>query len=453
MIMQCTQRWVRWVVIPVFLLVGHIFGQETTTWLTIFNNDLAEIRQQFTATISTRHSEIHWQPVSKEIIMSSVQLRSLSEPEKLQIIEQQFYYNPLTPGKLLDSLYQQPVTLIFENGQTVTGKLLNVNNNAYIIKTETGVRIIPSSNRVSIETEREPRGFSAFPTLVWKVKGLTQTQQKFEVDYLTKGLDWGADYLAIIQPDEKNIEFSGVITVNNRLDLAFVNARVKFIVGEPHQVKWRQRETVRVKHSMATAPPSERSQPVFEYHQYQLLNTITIKPRQKHQFPFLTWQKFPIKRHYIFDARRDGRHPWLEIHFQNQGVRGGNPLPAGVVRVYLQQKDGRIFVGEDFIPHTPRKETIKLLVGRVFDIIGERREVERRQVSSKTWDRTVEIELRNRKPHQSVLVEVRETLSGQWKILSSNFPVKVYDTRTALFEVRIPADSVVTLKYRVREKW
>ncbi len=453
---RCQHRWVHWVLVGILALTASGFAQKPATWLTIYSNNLAEVRQQFSATISRSHPEIRWRPVSRQIVVESVQLRSLTEPGRLQVVDQQFRYQTVSIENLLDSLRQQPITLIFENGETVTGTLLAFSGSTYVLKTASGIRLIPASSRVSVQFERLPVPLAPQPELVWQVQGLSRSRQTLEVDYLTRGLDWSAHYIAIIQPRGDAIQFSGLISVDNRLDLAFTNAQVSFIAGEPHRVSrgrvMRTMAKEAVAPQSASAPPVSQ-QAVFEYHQYRLLDAITLKPHQKHQFPFLAWKTIPVTRHYIFDARRDARHPRVELHFRNQGASGGQPLPAGFVRVYQQQKDGRIFVGEDYMPHTPRKEWVKLQVGRVFDVVGERREVESRQISRRVRERTVEIELRNHKPKQSVTVEVRETFSGEWEILSANFPTVKQDVRTAIFKVTIPADSAVTLKYRVREKW
>jgi hypothetical protein len=117
----------------------------------------------------------------------------------------------------------------------------------------------------------------------------------------------------------------------------------------------------------------------------------------------------------------------------------GMPLPAGVVRVYMEDSSGaQQFIGEDRIDHTPRDEKVRIKMGDAFDVVGDRRQMDWSALGNCVSESSWEVHLRNHKD-EDVEVEVVEPIGGEWRILSSTHTWKKLDAHTFNFNVKIPA--------------
>jgi hypothetical protein len=137
--------------------------------------------------------------------------------------------------------------------------------------------------------------------------------------------------------------------------------------------------------------------------------------------------------------------------FTNEAKAGlGMPMPAGVVRVYqADSRGGTQFVGEDRIDHTPKDETLNLKIGTAFDVVAERKQTDFDRISTNVYEMEFEVALRNHKT-QPVTVQVNEPIGGTWRMLSSTHPHTKTDAWAAQFQISVPADGGVNLRYRVR---
>ncbi len=446
-----------WGTIPAF---GANPDSETvpkSTRLVIYQQDMALVHQQFQATITRNKPEIHYSPVPNQILPQTVRLFSLTDPEHFYITYQQYRYKPLNTIALFDAYTNKTITVILGDGRILKGTLLKVEGNSIILKTTAGIQILGNLDKLQFQFPRLPTGLFDQPTLVWHVEGIQKSTHTLEMMYLTRGISWNAGYMAELDEAQKALRFFSQIEVQNHTNVTFPNARITLIAGQLHTVSGARSMPSQYKTmalSKEAAPPAFQTQPAFEYHEYALNRTITIPMQNNLQVPFITPSRVPFIKKYIFDARRDNRNVLVEVHFKNSKAKGlGMPLPAGVVRLFIRKKDGDVFIGEDRIAHTPRDENIKLRVGKAFDIVGERKEVSRTRISKNAVERTVEIELRNRKKKEAVTIEVREYASGEWEILQSNFPYRKENVNTIIFTLTVKPGTSETLKYRIREAW
>jgi hypothetical protein len=110
------------------------------------------------------------------------------------------------------------------------------------------------------------------------------------------------------------------------------------------------------------------------------------------------------------------------------------------------------FAGEDRIGHVAEGEEVRVYLGNAFDIVGERTVIETRQVSKRSRQETVKIELRNRKD-TPVTVTVIEHLRGDWKFIGATPKVRKKEANKVEFEVKVPKKSEEAFTYQVLSKW
>ena len=131
----------------------------------------------------------------------------------------------------------------------------------------------------------------------------------------------------------------------------------------------------------------------------------------------------------------------------------GLPIPAGKIRVYKSDEDqSQVYLGEDQIDHTAKDEKIRLYVGDAFDVVGERKQINYKQLSDRAREETWEIKLRNHKK-DDIEVLVTEQLWGDWEIRESSHTYNKKDAQTLEFLIGLKKDTEVTVKYTVLYRW
>jgi hypothetical protein len=203
--------------------------------------------------------------------------------------------------------------------------------------------------------------------------------------------------------------------------------------------------------ALEEAAPQFEEKAFFEYHLYTLVRPSTIADNQTKQLSLFPPAKVTARKLYEYDFRRDPRQVRVSFEFINSKADGlGMPLPAGRVRVYMQDEDGsQEFVGEDNIEHTPKDEKVRVAVGNAFDIAVERRQTDTRRISDRVSEEAYEVKLRNHK-EEAVEISVLDYFWGDWKILESSLPYEKKSARQVEFKVKVNPDEEVILTYRVR---
>ena len=254
------------------------------------------------------------------------------------------------------------------------------------------------------------------------------------------------------------------VGLDNRSGATYKDAALKLVAGEVHRVKERIYED-RV-YAMAPRDKARALQfeekPFFEYHIYDLQRKTTIKDNQTKQVSLFEAIGARIQKELLvygmkgyFVRRYRDQNPKQQVNvyvkFKNsQDNSLGMPLPAGIMRLYKQDSDKSLqFIGEDRIEHTPKDEEVRLKVGKTFDVVAERTQTDYRQITTRLHESEWEITLRNHK-EEDITVGIVEPLFGNWVVISNNYPYKKVDAFTIRFDVTVPKDGEVKVKYRVK---
>ncbi|MDY6844650.1 MAG: DUF4139 domain-containing protein, partial [Thermodesulfobacteriota bacterium] len=215
---------------------------------------------------------------------------------------------------------------------------------------------------------------------------------------------------------------------------------------------------------MAARAPQFEEKAFFEYHIYNLQRKTTIKDKQTKQVSLLEAtgigiQKdlvvYGIKSYFtrLYREKTPKQPVNVSIKFKNSQENNlGMPLPAGIMRLYKKDDDKSLqFIGEDTIVHTPKDEEISLKVGEAFDVVAERIQTDYNKIAKDLHESEWEITVRNHK-EKEILVGIVEPLFGDWKVLSYSHRYNKIDAFTIRFDIKIPKDEEVKVKYRVRIK-
>ena len=199
-----------------------------------------------------------------------------------------------------------------------------------------------------------------------------------------------------------------------------------------------------------------------DFHLYTLGNPATLRDKETKQVEFVRAAGVKAERIYVFQgARRYDRdeRSWsgkVQVYreFMNsEANKLGIALPMGKVRFYSQDGDRQLeFVGENQIDHTPKGETIRVLTGNSFDLVGEHRMTNKTgDESNRVATQTFEIKVRNRKKEPvEIRVVEHANRGGNWTLTAQSQAHEKKDATTFEFRVPLQPDEEKVITYTIR---
>ncbi|MFO7890701.1 MAG: hypothetical protein R6V04_10225 [bacterium] len=432
-----------------------LFSQNIS--LTIYNNDLALIREIRNLQIKSGTSELAYVDVAARIKPTSVHFKSITSPDKLTILEQNFEYDLVSSSKIMKKYLDQAIQIVTRQGDVFEGTLLSAEDSNIVIKNKSDeIKIITNDIIQYFNLPELPEGLIIRPTLVWLVNNKGEKNHKTEISYLTNGMQWQAEYVGVVDKDDKVMELSGWVSIQNNSGNTYENAKVKLIAGDVHTIEKKKQYRIprAAKMEALAAEPQFEEKAFFEYHLYTLNRRSTFKNNQTKQLSLFPQTRAQTKKVYIYDGQRHKDKVRVNLEFQNSKTSGlGLPLPKGKVRVYKKDVDGaQEFIGEDQIDHTPADETVRIYLGNAFDIVGEWKKIFSEKIGSRVREDKYQINLRNHKESEVEIVIV-EHFWGDWEIIQKSHSFFRKDAYTAESVVTVPEDGEVEVEYTVRLKW
>ncbi|MCD6081450.1 DUF4139 domain-containing protein [candidate division WOR-3 bacterium] len=415
--------------------------------VTVYNNNLGVIKETREFEFKKGIQEVRFTDVAAKIDPTSVSF----EAKDVEILEQNYEYDLVSHDKLFQKYIDKEITVYTKEG-IEHGKLLAYEGGVITLQTEKGVVTLQVNATQKVEFPSLPEGLITRPTLVWLVDAKSSGKRKGTITYMTEGLWWRANYVGILSKDEKKLNFGGWVTITNRSGATYEDAKLKLVAGEVHRVaKGIPPRPVAEVVEFEKAAPRFEERAFFEYHVYDLKATTTIKDNQEKQIMFVSPRDVTVNKVYTYEG---GHNAKVKLEFQNSKQNGlGIPLPAGVVRIYREDVDGSLeFIGEDAINHTAKDEMVRLYLGDAFDIIGERKLINRRKLDRNMREESWQIVLRNHK-EEDVEVRVIERLYGDWEIIEVSDEYTKLDAYTVEFKVKVPADGEKKVNYTVLYRW
>jgi hypothetical protein len=442
--------------------------------VTIYNENLALVKDQRKIPLASGQNILAFRDVSARMRPETALLRSLTSPGKLSVIEQNFDFDLLTPGKLLEKYVGRSVNIIRTN--PATG--VETTEQAQVLSANEGV-VMKIGNRIEtgipgrIVYPDVPDNLRDRPTLVMSLNNGGAAQQDVELSYLTGGLAWKADYVAELNATDDRLDLSGWVTLTNTSGTSYNNARLQLVAGDVNQVRDEMRflnRQMKGEMVMAAAAPRMAEESLMEYHLYTLDRPTTIAESQTKQVSLLTASAIPARKElllrgadYYYGSSYGDLGQKMKVgvfvEFENkESAHLGMPLPKGVIRVYKKDGSGNAqFVGEDNIDHTPKNEKVRLKLGEAFDVTADKKQTDFKRLPNPAkgnalFESAFEIVLKNAKK-DAVIVTVQEPIPGDWKMQSESHPHEKAASNTAFWHISVPAEGSAKLSYRVQVRY
>src|SRR5215831_1721268 len=346
----------------------------------VYNSDIALVRDVRQIQLPQGNSDLRFVDIAATVNPATVHFRSLTDPSKVHVLEQNYEYDLLDPEKLLHKYVGRDVTVIrtrqdqgTTSDETVRARLLSYNGAPVW---QIGNEIVTGMPAYQFRFPELPDSLYTRPTLIWTLDNTGAARHRVETSYLAGKLSWSADYVLTIARDDKAADLDGWVTLTNGSGTSFRNAKLQLVAGDVNRVRGvigrMMADEARAEKAAAAAPMAQEA--FSDYHLYTLGRKTTINNSETKQVSMLGGTAIPLQKRYVVDGQaffyRNAYHPGAPLkdvvsvyyQFKNEDRTGlGVPMPAGVVRVYQADSKGGVqFVGEDRIAHTPKDEELNL---------------------------------------------------------------------------------------------
>lgn len=412
--------------------------------VTVYNHGQGLIRDTRTFSLSEGRNEVRLTDVAAMIVPTSVLLSG----EGLEVVEQNFEYDLASAERILEKYLDQEVTAITKSGEAYVGTLVSFSSGSLVLLRGESTTILTRDEVEQLDFPALPGGLTTRPTLVWELASDGAGDRSATLSYLTAGLSWHAEYVALINAEDTALDLSAWISVDNRSGATYEEARLQLVAGDLHRAPPERVPVTDALYARGAEAKAVTEEGFFEYHLYTVEEPVTVRDRQTKQLALFPSASVPeVEKRYRY---RGGSDVAVTMAFENRAANGlGIPLPKGIVRVYKEDSQGGAqLAGEDRLDHTPKDEEVELTLGNAFDVVGERTVKDQRQLG-RSVELDVEVVLRNHKD-TDVTVTVEERVWGDWEVVSSSHPHEQASATELEFTLDVPSDGETTLTFTVR---
>ncbi len=366
-----------------------------------------------------------------------------------EVVEQNYDFDLLSPQALMEKAVGQTITLVRTNpatgAETREQARVLASNDGVVLQIGERIEVLRDDGLpVRVVFASLPPSLRARPTLSVTLDSKAAGTRPVTLSYLAGGLGWSADYVALFDEAKSTIDVQGWVTLTNSGEVPFVDAET-ILVASGGGGGARPGFTPGIE--TAGRPR------LGDAYLYPLGHRTTIAANQQKQVSFLSVGGVPATRGYLY------RNGWLgtaEVARSAQSILGfstgraqglGDALPAGIVRVYIRDAQGRPqFVGENSIGHTPMGSSLAIATGEAFDV-KVRPLVESRTRSGERWRTAMRYTLTNASPKPVTVELVQAGLDG-WtdtRVVEENLKSERRSAAEAVWRVPVPANGEATV--------
>ena len=426
--------------------------------ITIYADNQALVQDVRTVTFNGAKQKVEFKNVSAQIRPETASLVA----SDMAIIEQNFDYDLLSPAKIMENAVGQTITLVRTNPATGA----ETREQAVVLAANGGV-VLQIGNRIEVLRDdglpvrvifdHIPPNMRADPTLSITLQGKAGTREA-ALRYLTPGLGWRADYVALYDEGKGTIDVQGWVTLTNNSGTTYENARTVLVAGSPRMLnqgynnggyRGRGDDNSGLVEAGTESGTRER---LGDYYLYPLGERTTIANLQTKQVSFLDVHGAPAQHGY------EARFGWLQTSdtpisaatvysFSNSANGGlGDQLPAGVVRFYIKDSRGQAqFIGEHAIGHTPMGSKLAMSTGDAFDVKVQPVVETRTKVNDRRWKTGMRYTLTNALPKAVTVHVVQSGLWGDTKVSAESEKSTRRDADSVEWTVTVPANGKTVL--------
>ncbi len=401
------------------------------TSLTIYPKNIAMVREVRKVNLPAGKSTIRFFGVSDKMVSQTALLQSFDGLR----LESNFDSDLMSKGSILNQSIGQ--TILIQRVNPLTGEMASENVKllaapqtgitvqGLVFETAKGVETLYCSGLAeTIIMNNLPDGVNSVPVLSMDVLVDAPGEKEIALSYMTRGVNWAADYRFDADEDKKQGNLLGWLTIRNNTSKSFKDAPTAVIAGEinldgktrPDDVYalnfspkcwekgstktgtpvdlsvhkfsftsvggyWDDEDEIivtgsRIKRDafMSYALETASEEDFSDYKLYRTARPVTVAAQQKKQVAFIYQDGVEFKNSYRFNFRTGGlvrkrQQPEnADVYVEIDNSKDGNlnkALPKGVVRVMNHRDNGHTFFrGEAEIPDLAIGLPVELNIGK-----------------------------------------------------------------------------------------
>lgn len=434
--------------------------------ITIYNSNLALVEETRQLDITGGRQRLEFRDVSAAIRAETV---SLAAPG-VSVIEQNFDFDLLSPAKMMEKAVGQQVQIVRIN----PGNGAEVRETATVLSVNDGV-VLRIGDRIEILRDdgvptrvifdKVPDNLRARPTLSVTVNGDRPGRREAKLSYLTTGLGWKADYVALFDEKAGKLDLQGWITLTNQSGTTFTDAETQLVAGSVNYTG--NQPNYNNQYYRPPQPPgavrsagTEGSATGADYLLYPLPQRTTIAQNQTKQVGFLSAagvqaSKVYQYRSYAYASSDNPANAAVVVQFANKQAAGlGAAMPMGIMRVYIRDQAGDPkFAGENQVPHTPQGSQLDVKIGDAFDVTLQPTNVSRESRGNGRYRYAMSYSVKNARAEPVIVQLVQSNLWRESKVIKESQPSKRLDAGTVAWDIKVPANGETILTFTIDDTW
>lgn len=455
---------------------------QRTVELTVYADDFALVHERRPVNLQSGEQKVQLTDVSKQLDPRSVMLNWNNAPDLPAPISNSYDLGVNNGSDLMKRYLGQQVDLVRygQNGAEADrqkGTLMVSSSGETVIQTGDKFLINPPGT-IEAPTQAD---IVTIPQLSVQVESPRMASANLDVSYLTRGLSWGADYVAELLPTDDAISLQCWATVTNKTGTNFPAAKITLMAGQPNRAAL----NARARDYEASAGVNVRFQDGVIAHQnvvdssldkdmvasqeavgdlqaYDVAKPSDIVQDQMNRLMLLASERVPIVKEYravmpeltgygYYDGNSSDQSRGvvqMAFHFLNNDKSHlGAPLPAGMLRVYGEDKSGsKRYLGAADVWNAPKDAKVDVTLANAFDLYTTRKVVATKRINKHTVRKTVEIAVHNAKAADAD-VYVSQPFSGKFNPVEETLKHDSPDASTARWKVHVPAGKETVLRF------
>jgi len=457
-----------------------------TVELTIYPDDFALIHESRPIQLAGGDQKVQLTEVSKQLDPRSVML-DWSNADLPAPISNSYDLGVNNDTDLLKRYLGQDIEIVRygDNGSEadrIKGRLMVANPGETVIQTGDKFLVNPPG---SIQA---PAGADivTIPQLSVQVNSPKQGSEDLNVSYLSRGLSWGADYVADLLPSDDSISLQCWATVTNKTGASYPNAKVTLMAGQPNRAALNaaarapaDMDVEGAYYTNSRGLPEHRvafgfdagvgrgkwevsQSSVGDLQAYSVSKPADIVQDQMNRLLLLSSERVPIEREYravmptlngygydYYGAPDQSRGVvQMAFHFKNAASAGlGSALPAGILRIYGQDSGGsKRYLGAANVWNAPKDAKIDVTLANAFDLYTMRKVVSSKRMNKHTVRKQIQITVHNAKSADADVL-VFQGFNGKFVAVQESIKHDSSDASTARWKVHVPAGKETVLKF------
>ncbi len=433
------------------LFIGSIYAADNT--ITIYHNNYGVLTEKIEFDLSKGKNVVDYKDIPLALDSNSVILLPMWKGDF--VLQTQSYLQKTADlNSYLQSNLQEEVEIITEDGLIVKGVMFYFDYNMIGVIEKGREKLYRVEKIKSITLSDKGYNFVPFSHLSWKLSTAKVGKFPAKLTYMFSGISWEAQYKGIWDGSELQLDITA--SLSNNSGRSFNDFLVYLIAGEPKKTaiesqsyKGLGMRTASFSNEMMSDSyaPQFETESFDEYHLYSYPEKINLAHNSSKQIRLYPTKQLKPEVYYEYITHSQVLLTKLKIMNDNKSGLG-IVLPKGKMQIYRvnPQSQELSFIGEEHIPQKPIDEELLISPGKSFDLVGETKELARRNPARNVTEKDMMVKVSNRSKEDKS-VEIKHRLSGNWTVSKETMSYEKFDSNTIVFKKSLKANEILEIKW------